>query len=668
MGRKATQIRRKLASEVFSSVFYKVSDALSSKIIGQCSKASIILFTWKLSHFQRMSFLRGAIRSWANLRSTTVAKLKPTSGIQNGSYVAYKLLLDHNHTAGNAEGSSQMLRNAALCMAFGSTLFFGSSRLSEPATNEAGPVDPSVGSPTTCGITSDDEYVNPEIVMEQVKIGIEDRLKSLNLSSSTLSPFTISAKGQQVSVKIPVSPLCDLWCLIVDVISHVGRLTDGLHDGKMTVSASERDLKEIPSNSAVAQVLTLERAGEPYKRRHEDLESEGTREAALSSNALCIWVFEPLIGEKFPEIEFLKKGHYSDEELDLVVSTLRFASSEKLRETPRQSYKRAHERRRQRGNSKTVLDTLEAMGVKVYGQEDITGRSDREVISWDNIAGYHQQKREIEDTVLLALRCPDIYDSITRGTRCKFESNRPRAVLFEGPPGTGKTSSARVIATQAGVPLLYVPLEAVMSKYYGESERMLGKIFDSANELPNGAIIFLDEVDSIAMTRDSEMHEATRRMLSVLLRQIDGFEQDTSIIVIAATNRKEDLDPALISRFDASITFDLPDQQAREEITAQYARHLTSSELTVVAAASDGMSGRDIRDICQQAERHWASKLIRNHAGSPMAYGLPPIQEYIDSAEKRRHTIQTIPQDRGREFRGGHLNKTRPTWPPSVVV
>lgn len=556
-----------------------------------------------------------------------------------------------------ARNTSYLLRNSAFLMAFGSVFYIASAGLSESATSEAGPMDNDADS-VKVGGSPFEEFIDPEKVMQQVEMGIQNRLKSLNLSTSVLSPFTVSAKGQQVSVKIPVSPLCDLWCLVVDVIAHVGRLNNGINGGKMVVSASD---------SVVAQVLTLEY---PNNQNQKQFPDKGGSEVALSSNTLCIGVFEPLIGEKFPEIEFLKKGFYSEEELDVVVSALRLSSSEKSIKTPRQNYKRQHERKSKSGSNKNVLDTLEAMGVKVYGQDSLSGRLDREVVSWDNIAGYHEQKREIEDTVLLALRCPEIYDSIARGTRRKFESNRPRAVLFEGPPGTGKTSSARVIANQAGVPLLYVPLEAVMSKYYGESERMLGKVFDMANDLQNGAIIFLDEIDSLAMTRDSEMHEATRRMLSVLLRQIDGFEQDNRVVVIAATNRKQDLDPALISRFDSSITFGLPDQQTREEITAQYACHLTSSELTAVATASEGMSGRDLRDICQQAERRWASKLIRNHASSPMAYGLPPLEEYIDCAEKRRRTIQTMPLEHGSQARAGHReNKIRPPpWPPSVVV
>ncbi|XP_041026862.1 cell division control protein 48-like [Juglans microcarpa x Juglans regia] len=220
--------------------------------------------------------------------------------------------------------------------------------------------------------------------------------------------------------------------------------------------------------------------------------------------------------EYFQEIEFKKKGSLSPKELDALVSVLELAGG-KLKQN------KTLERKPREGNAmvpsaEKSVASLESMGVRIYGLNEACGYSSNSEISWDTIAGYDQQKREIEDTILLALHSPEVYDDIARGTRRKFESNRPRAVLFEGPPGTGKTSCARVIANQAGVPLLYVPLEVVMSKYYGESERLLGKVFSLANELPNGAIIFLDEIDSFAVGRDNEMHEATRRILSVLFR------------------------------------------------------------------------------------------------------------------------------------------------------
>jgi SpoVK/Ycf46/Vps4 family AAA+-type ATPase len=107
-----------------------------------------------------------------------------------------------------------------------------------------------------------------------------------------------------------------------------------------------------------------------------------------------------------------------------------------------------------------------------------------------------------------------------------------------------------------------MPLEAIMSKYYGESESRLAEIFEAASAM-GSVILFIDEVDSLATSRESGLHEATRRILSTLLRKIDSFESDGEVLVICATNRKKDLDPALISRTDLSIRFELPDPRTR---------------------------------------------------------------------------------------------------------
>eukprot|EP01026_Neomeris_dumetosa_P030998 TRINITY_DN2465_c0_g1_i9.p1 TRINITY_DN2465_c0_g1~~TRINITY_DN2465_c0_g1_i9.p1 ORF type:complete len:253 (-),score=37.17 TRINITY_DN2465_c0_g1_i9:195-953(-) len=236
--------------------------------------------------------------------------------------------------------------------------------------------------------------------------------------------------------------------------------------------------------------------------------------------------------------------------------------------------------------------------------------------------------------MLLALKNPEVYDKVAKGTRKKFQSNRPRAVLFEGPPGTGKTTSARVIAQMASVPLVYVPLESIMSKWYGESEKLLGNVFKFAEQL-GGAIIFFDEIDSLAGNREEGMHEASRRVLSVLLRFIDGFDTEKKTVVIGATNRKQDLDAAMISRFDSIITFDLPDAQCRADILLQYAQHLSDVERQQLALVTVGMSGRDLRDVCEDAERRWASKIIRGEINEGEKQ-LPSIDEYLECAKQRR--------------------------------
>lgn len=119
-----------------------------------------------------------------------------------------------------------------------------------------------------------------------------------------------------------------------------------------------------------------------------------------------------------------------------------------------------------------------------------------------------------------------------------------------------------------------MPLEAIMSKFYGESESRLAEIFEAAQAL-GSVILFIDEVDSLATSRETGLHEATRRILSTLLRKIDSFESEGEVLVICATNRKKDLDPALISRTDISIRFELPDAKTRSEIFKRYAKQLS---------------------------------------------------------------------------------------------
>jgi len=255
-----------------------------------------------------------------------------------------------------------------------------------------------------------------------------------------------------------------------------------------------------------------------------------------------------------------------------------------------------------------------------------------ESYSWDMLAGYRSQKEKIEEAVVLPLVHRDIFEKVSCSVRKSYRSPIPKAVLLEGPPGTGKTTVAKILASRGNIPLVHVTMEAITSKWYGDSEKKLSKLLQVSNEY-GPCFVFLDEIDSFLGDRSS-MHEATRRTLSVLLRHLDGLTSSLNkSILIAATNRKNDLDAALLSRFDETIHFELPDIDTRAEIIHLYATHLSQEDLYSLASMSKEFSGRNISDACKEVERSWATKIVK---GEQKLETLPPAEEYLKVFSRRQ--------------------------------
>ena len=198
----------------------------------------------------------------------------------------------------------------------------------------------------------------------------------------------------------------------------------------------------------------------------------------------------------------------------------------------------------------------------------------------------------------------------------KIGARSIKGVLFTGPPGSGKTMLARIIASHADAAFYEISGPTIFSKWYGESEKILRSLFSAAS-CKERAIIFIDEIDSVAGQRSDSSHEASIRVVAQLLTLMDGFASRSNVIVIAATNRPQDLDVALRrpGRFDWEISFRYPTSQERAEILERSARNLLiDGELChdVVVENSDGWSsgraGSHLDGGCSSSCRRWPKR------------------------------------------------------------
>lgn len=219
-------------------------------------------------------------------------------------------------------------------------------------------------------------------------------------------------------------------------------------------------------------------------------------------------------------------------------------------------------------------------------------------VRWDDVGGLNEIKQLLEESVQWPLRYPDLFR--------KAGISPPRGVLLNGPPGVGKTLMAKALATESGVNFISIKGPTLMSRWVGESERAIRDVFHKA-KLASPCIMFLDEIDSIAPHRGgSDATAVSDRMIAQLLTEMDGIEELRGVLVLAATNRKDLLDPALLraGRFDYVIDLPFPDLDARREIYRVHTREKPLApdvDLDDLAAKSHGSSGADIELHCRKA-------------------------------------------------------------------
>ena len=227
-------------------------------------------------------------------------------------------------------------------------------------------------------------------------------------------------------------------------------------------------------------------------------------------------------------------------------------------------------------------------------------------ITYDDLGGLKNEVQKIREMVELPMRHPEIFE--------KIGVEAPKGVLLYGPPGTGKTLLAKAVAGETNANFTSLSGPEIMGKYYGESEERIREIFKQAEENAP-SIIFIDEIDSIAPKRDEVSGEVEKRIVSQLLTLLDGMESRGKVVVIAATNRPDSIDPALRrpGRFDREIEIGIPDQEGREQILSIHTRGMPLDkkvDLKQISKTTHGFVGADLEILAKEAAFDCFSKLF----------------------------------------------------------
>ena len=222
-------------------------------------------------------------------------------------------------------------------------------------------------------------------------------------------------------------------------------------------------------------------------------------------------------------------------------------------------------------------------------------------VSWDKVGGLAEVKKELMEAVEWPMKFPGLYDNLGH--------KMPRGILLHGPSGTGKTLMAKAVATQSEANFVSVRGPELLSKWVGESERGIREIFKRARQSAP-CVIFFDEIDSIAPIRGAGGETAvTERVVSQLLTELDGMENMHGVVVLAATNRADMIDPALLrpGRFDKIIQIPLPDKESRKSVIEIHSKDIPLAEgadkvdFDKISDLTDGLSSADVASIANTA-------------------------------------------------------------------
>ena len=262
-------------------------------------------------------------------------------------------------------------------------------------------------------------------------------------------------------------------------------------------------------------------------------------------------------------------------------------------------------------------------------------------VKWEEVGGLENIKEELKEAVEWPLKYADIFK--------KAGAQPPKGILLYGPPGTGKTLLAKAVASQTGVNFISVKGPSLISKFVGESEKGLREVFKTAKQA-SPTILFFDEIDALVPRRGSASTDAhvTERVISQFLAEMDGIEELKGVVVLAATNRLDLIEPAILrsGRFDLLMELPKPDLKTREEIFKIHVRGKPLAkdvDLKELAKATDGKAGSDIELICRKAVMLALREYINSDAD------VKTLETKFDLRILKRHFEEANKVDRARQ-------------------
>jgi len=278
---------------------------------------------------------------------------------------------------------------------------------------------------------------------------------------------------------------------------------------------------------------------------------------------------------------------------------------------------------------------------KIYMEKDIK-------VTFADVAGVDEAKEELRE-VIEFLRTPDKFT--------KLGGKIPKGILLVGPPGTGKTLLARAVAGEAGVPFFSISGSEFVEMFVGVGAARVRDLFDQA-KLKAPCIIFIDELDALGKARGMGpmAHEEREQTLNQLLVEMDGFDPRIGVILMAATNRPEILDPALLraGRFDRHVLVDRPDKKGRFEILHVHAKNVAlgpDADLETIAAMTPGFSGADLANVVNEAALLGVRR-NKEHVG--IAELQEAVERVIAGLEKKNRVLNKMERERVAYHETGH--------------